>query len=107
MKILIQNTKVETGGGLMTGVCLGIATIVGGILDILNMRHISGIAVEGREVVALFAGARHRGGDHKVLAMRGGGQETVLEVQTKDLTTQQTINGPGPAIPETEQARVL
>jgi hypothetical protein len=66
MKKHIQNTKTEIGG-LMTGVCLGVALIIGGIPAILNMRHSCGITFEDREVGAHFIGSRHKGGVHEVL----------------------------------------
>jgi hypothetical protein len=47
-----------------------------------------------------------KGGDHEVLQMKGGNPETVLEVQTEDLT-QETTSGRGLVVLGTKQARAL
>lgn len=85
----------------MTGVSLGVAMTVGGILAILNMTHSIGIALEDGEVVAHFIG-----GEPEVHQMKGDILETVLEVQTKGVI-QETVRGPGSAVPGTEQAGAL
>jgi hypothetical protein len=101
MKSLIHNSRTKTRGGLMTGACLGVAMTAGGIPAILNMMHNIGIALEDHEV-----GAHFIGGEPEVHQMKGDTPETVLEVQTK-VFIQETIRGPGFAVPGTEQARAL
>lgn len=85
----------------MTGVYLGVAMTVGGILAILNTTHSIGIASEDGEV-----GTHFIGGKPEVRQMKGDTLETVLGVQTKGLI-QETVRDQGSAVLGTEQAGAL